>query len=130
MHGSRFWAAISCAQVLLDRHGVVSAALDRGVVRHDHALAPAHPADAADDGPGMHVAAVHAPRRKLADLEKGRSRVEELRDALARQHLAARGVLVARSLVAALRDDRDLLLQVLHQRAHARRCRGTPPSAA
>ena len=37
------------AQVLLDRHRVVGAALDRGVVGDDHALAPVHHADAGDE---------------------------------------------------------------------------------
>jgi len=35
--------------VLLDRHGVVGAALHRGVVRHEQALTPVHHADAGDD---------------------------------------------------------------------------------
>ena len=46
------------AQVLLDRHRVVRAALDGGVVGDDHALAAGHPADAGDDAGGR------APRRR------------------------------------------------------------------
>jgi hypothetical protein len=53
----------------------------------------------------MDVAAVHSPSRELSDLEEGRARVEKLRHALARQHLAARGMLVARCLVSALGHD-------------------------
>src|SRR6185503_17219114 len=59
------------AQVLLDRHGIVSPALDGRVVRHDHAFAARHAADAADDRGGMHVAAVHPPGADLAASEDG-----------------------------------------------------------
>ena len=50
------------AQVLLDRDRVVGAALDGGVVGHDHAFPPGHPADAGDDPGAGRLAAVHARR--------------------------------------------------------------------
>ena len=48
------------AQVLLDRHRVVGAALDGGVVGDDHALAPGHPADAGDH-PGAGASPSYMP---------------------------------------------------------------------
>ena len=107
------------AQVLLHRHRVVGAALDGGVVRHDHAFAPRHPADAADHRSRMHVAGVHAPRRELPDLEERRAGIEQAPHPLARQELAPLEVPFTRLGVSPERDQRDLLLQVVDQRAHA-----------
>ncbi len=81
------------AQMLLHRHRVIGAALDGGVVGDDDAFAPRDPADPADHRGGVHVAAVHAPGGELADLEERRARIEQLVHPLARQHLAAGGVL-------------------------------------
>jgi hypothetical protein len=67
----------------------------------------------------VHVARVHPPGGELTDLEKRRAGVEQGAHPLARQHLAARGMLVARRLVAADRDGGDLFLQVVDQRLHA-----------
>ena len=51
------------AQVLLDGHRIIGAALDRRIVGHDHALAAADAADTGDDAGGGHFAAIHAHRR-------------------------------------------------------------------
>jgi hypothetical protein len=59
-------------------------------------------------------------RRKLADLEEGRTGIEQRAHALARQELAARGVLRARLPGAARRGLRHLLAQVGNQFLHAR----------
>ena len=48
------------AQVLLDGHRVVGAALDGGVVGDDDALGPRHPSDARDDAGAGRVVVVHA----------------------------------------------------------------------
>src|SRR5262249_40037719 len=93
------------AQVLLHRHRVVGAALDRGVVRDDHALAARDPADAGDHRRARPGPAGHAPGGDPADLEEGRARVEQLVHTLARQQLAAGDVPVAGRLIAALRHD-------------------------
>ena len=67
MHGSRLCERdLLRPQVLLDRHRVVGAALDRRVVGDDHALAPAHPPDAGDDPGAGRVAVVHARARPAA----------------------------------------------------------------
>ena len=96
------------AQVLLHRHRVVGAALDGGVVRHDHAFAARDAADAADHGGRVHVAAVHAPSGELADLEEGRAGIEQLQHALARQQLAAGDMPISGGGIAALRHGLDL----------------------
>ncbi|MNS97754.1 hypothetical protein D3C72_1321000 [compost metagenome] len=60
-------------------------------------------------------------RGQRRDLEEGRARVEQLGHAVARQQLAACQVLGARGLAAALLHLRELLLQVVDQRAHGGR---------
>jgi len=57
----------------------------------------------------------------LRQFEKRRARIEQLRDAVARQQLVACDVLVARRLSAAERELRDLLLQVRDDRFERRR---------
>ena len=84
------------AQVLLDRHRVVRAALDGRVVGDDHALAARHPADAGDDPRARRVAVVHAVRGQRRELQERRALVQQPVHALARQQLpratcAARG---------------------------------------
>ena len=84
-----------CAQVLLDRHRIVGAALHGRVIAHDHALPPGdtpHPAD--DRGP-VDVALVHPVGRQLADLKEGRARIEQPLHPLAGEQLAARHVAFA-----------------------------------
>ena len=92
------------AQVLLHRHRVVGAALDGRVVADDHRLAPADAADAGDQPGAVDVVLVHAVRRKRAELEEGRARIDEAQHALARQELAAGKMPLARPLRAALGD--------------------------
>jgi len=46
------------AEMLLDRHRIVSAALHRGVVADDHRLAARHAADAGDHSRTGHLSAV------------------------------------------------------------------------
>ena len=113
------------AQVLLDGQRVVGAALDGGVVAHDQALDARHAADARDHaGARRGVLAalfgIHAERGQRRDLEEGRARVEQALDAVARQQLAARQVLLARVVAAAQRDLLELGVQVVHQQAHRR----------
>ena len=104
------------AQVLLDRHRVVGAALDGRVVGDDHALAAADPADAGDDPRARRVAVVHAVRGQRRELQERRALVEQPVDALARQQLAARRVPRAGLLAAAQPHPLELLAQVGDQR--------------
>ncbi len=77
------------AQVLLDRHRVIGAALHRGIVAHDHHLPARNAADPADQPRAVDfVLAVHPVGRKLADLEEGRAGIEQPLDPFAREQLA------------------------------------------
>ena len=112
------------AQVLLDRHRVVGAALDGGVVGDHHALAAVDPADAGHDARARHgvevvvVAPVHPVRRQRAQLEERAARVEQPVDPVADQQLAAAGVLGPGGLAAALAHDGQPLAQVVDELAH------------
>jgi hypothetical protein len=105
--------------VLLDREREIGAALDGRVVGDDHALAPRDAPDTGDDARARRLAAVHAVRGELPDLEERRAGVEQRAHPLARQELPAPDVLFARLVAAAQRRARDLLAQVLDQSAHA-----------
>jgi hypothetical protein len=59
------------AEMLFDRHRIISAALHRRVVAHDHALAPRNAANAGDDPRTGDFIPVQAVCRKLADFEEG-----------------------------------------------------------
>jgi hypothetical protein len=107
------------AQVLLHRHRVVGAALDRGVVGHDHAFHAAHPADAGHHAGGGHGVVVHAVRGQRRDFQEGAAGVEQGVDAVAQQ-LAARGVLGARGLAAAQRGAGEGGMQVVDHGLHGR----------
>src|ERR1700722_9033639 len=63
--------------MLLDRQGIVGAALDRSVVRHDHALLPVDAANPGNDAGGRSLSLVHAKSGQGAELEKGASRVQQ-----------------------------------------------------
>ena len=100
------------AHVLFHRHGEVGAALDRGVVADDHAFTSRYSADAGDDACAGGGALVHVVGGELGEFQKRRAGVNQAFDALARQQLAARGVLLARVFRAADGDLRDFFLQV------------------
>src|SRR3546814_4363708 len=89
------------AEMLLDGHRIVSAAFYRRVVADDHRLPPRYAPDARDHPRARNLAAIHVARRKLADLEKGRARIEQPLDALARQQFAAARVALARIFLGA-----------------------------
>ena len=84
------------AQMLLHRHRVIGAALDGGVVGDDDAFAARDAPDPGDDARRMHVAAIEAVGRQRRQFEKRGAGIDQEIDALARQHLAARGVPLAR----------------------------------
>ena len=106
------------AKMLLHRHRIIGAALDGRVVGDDDAFAPRDPAHPGDDAGRMHVAAIEAVGRQRRQFEKRRSRIDQEIDALARQHLAARGMPDARGLAAAAGDLVELLPELGDQRAH------------
>jgi len=88
-------------EVLLDGDGVVGAALDGGVVGHDHAPLAGDDADAGDDAGGRHLVAVHAVGGQRRQLQERRSGVEQGGDPVAGQELASCDVPCPRGLRAA-----------------------------
>ncbi len=73
------------AQMLLDGHREIGAALDRRVVGDDDAFAARNPADTGDDPGGRNLAVIHAVSRQLREFEKRRARIEQRPHPLARQ---------------------------------------------
>ena len=71
-----------------------------------------------DDARGMDIAAIEAVRRQRRQFEKRRAGIDQQIDALAGQHLAARGVAGARGFAAAAGDARELVAQLRDQRPH------------
>ena len=108
------------AQVLLHRHRVIGAALDRGVIGHDHALHAAHPADAGHHARSGHGVFIHAMRGQRRDFEEGAAWVEQGVDAVTHQQLAACGVLGACRFVAAQCGAGKRGVQVVDHGLHGR----------
>ena len=106
------------AQMLLHGDRIVGAALHRRIVGDDHALAPRDPADAGDDAGGGDLAAVHAVRGELADLQERRGRIDQRPHPVARQQFSARQVALAGGLAAALAYRVHRAAQVRDQRCH------------
>jgi hypothetical protein len=81
------------AQVLLHAHRGDRAALDRAVVGRHHAANAGHVTDAGDAAAalnaGIAVIVMHAKAGQRCELEPGRARIEQKRNALARQQLLA-----------------------------------------
>ena len=112
-------AVLACdllrAQVLLYRHREISAALDRGVVGHHHHFQSLDPADAGDHAGSGRGVGIHAFGGQRRDFEERRAWVEQGGDALARQQLAAFGVLVAGLLAATISRAAQSPVQFFHQ---------------
>ncbi len=89
------------AQVFLDGHRIVGAALHGGVVADDHDVLPHDPADPGDQPGAGRVAAVKPVRRRRADLKERATRVEQVGHPFARRHLAPRDMALARLFAAA-----------------------------
>ena len=108
------------AQMLLHRHRIVGAALDGGVVAHDHAFAALDAADAGDQAGAVDGVVVHAVGGERRQFQERRAGIEQPHDAVARQKLAARDVALADARRAAVRRLRRGALQLVGERAHAR----------
>ncbi len=98
--------------MLFGSDAVVGAALDRGIVDHQHAGAPAYQPDAGDDAAARWHARVQAVAGELPELEEGRAGVEHGGQALARQQLLALLVQQARLFGAADQGTRAAFMQV------------------
>ena len=108
------------AQVLLDGHRIVGAALHRGVVADDDAFAAGDAPDAGDDAGARRFIAVHAEGRERRELEKRRARIEQHFHPVAGQQFSARHVFGTRRLAAAGADFRLAGAQFADQRPHGR----------
>ena len=106
------------AKVLFHGDREVDPALHRGVVADNHALAPRDAADARDHAGGRRLAIIHAVGRERGQLQEGRTRVDELLDALARQKLAAGRMPRARTFRPAERRLCRFRAQLVHQTLH------------
>jgi len=109
--------------MLFDRERIVGAALDGGVVAHNHAVNAADAADAGNQaGAGRAVAAVavgiHAQGGQRREFQKRCSRIKQHPHPLARQQFAARLVFGARHLATAQGNPGQLHMKIVHQRAH------------
>ena len=109
------------AQVLLDRHRVVAAALHGGVVADDHAVDTTDPADAGNQAGAGGVVLVHVERGEWRHFEERGVGVEQHFDPVAWQQLAALQVLGAGRVAAALNDLQQPRVQVVDQCAHGGR---------
>ena len=108
------------ADVLLDGHRVVGAALDRRVVGDHHALAPLDAADPGDDAGGRNLRAIEPVRRERRQLQERRIPVDQRRHPFARQHLAPLLVPLLRTRGAACAHAGVACGEVVHQRPHGR----------
>ena len=106
------------AQVLLHRERVIGAALDGGIVSHDHTLAPCHAADAGDDPRGRHGIVIHAPGGKLGQFQERRARVAQVPYTVAREQFAAGLVFLPGFIISAPGHDTGFVVQVFDQGAH------------
>ena len=100
------------AHMLLHRQRKIRAAFDGGVVADDDAFAPRHPANPGDHARRRNILAIHAIGGEGGEFQEGRAGVEQIGDAVTRQQLAARGVAIARDLVAAKGDALRLGAQI------------------
>ena len=106
------------AQMLLHRHRIVGAALDGRVVGDDDAFAARDAADAGDHARRMHVAAIEAVGGQRRQFKERGAGIDQQIDALARQHLAARGVPLARDLAAAAGYLTEFFVELGDEAAH------------
>ena len=97
--------------VFLDRHGEQRAPLHRRIVRDEHERHPANDADARDDAGAGRLVVVLTPPAERRELEEGRSVVDDVIDAIARQELPTTRVPLPRDgTTGAVLDDPVLTL--------------------
>ena len=108
------------AQVLLHRHRIVGAALDGGVVAHDHAFAALDAADAGDQAGAVDGVVVHAEGGERRQFQERAAGIDQAHHAVARQKFAARHVALADARRPAGGGFGAARLQFVGQRAHAR----------
>ena len=100
------------AQVLFDRHRVIGAAFDRGVVSDDHAAATLDHADSADHASAGGIVVIEAAGGQGRELEEGRAGIAEAADPLAGRQLVAVSVALHRFLAATGTDPLQARVEV------------------
>ncbi len=108
------------SQMLLHRQWKVGAAFDGRIVADDHAIAPRDAADAGNQARSRCFVAIHSVGRGQSDLEKRCGWIEEARDAIARQHLAAGNMTLTRCRSAAVCGTRRCFLDGADRFGHRR----------
>ncbi len=108
------------AQMLLDRHRIVGAALDGRIVGDDHAVLALHDADPGHDAGCRRIVAVHTGRGERRELEKVGSRIDQALDAFARGELIAPAMLFDRFGASAAAHAGEPLAQLGDQPIHPR----------
>src|SRR5579859_204897 len=101
--------------MLLDRHWIVRAALDRRIVGDDHAFLPLDDSNASDDPRRRRFTAIHPPRRQRIKLQKRRLGVAEPLDTLAGKQLVPRAMFRHGVRPAGFADPLHALAQLGHQ---------------
>ena len=107
------------AQMLLNRHRMISAAFNRGVIGNNHAGDALNLANAGNDASTIDITGIHIPCSKLANFQKCRTRINEPIDACARQQLAAFQMPCAIFLTATASDNLRPLAQCRKQPVHS-----------
>ena len=107
------------AQVFLDRHRIVGAALDGGVVGDDRAGRAVDRSDARHDSGRRRLIVVHAVRRQSGEFKKGRARIDEPVDAFACGEFAAFVVTFRCVRAAALAHAGQAFAQLRDQDGHS-----------
>ena len=105
-------------QMLLDRHRIVSAALDGGVVAHDDAFNAFDAAYARDDAGARGGMVIHVVSGQLRKFKKRRAGIEQLVHALARQQLATCSMLFTGFFATAERKLFDMGAQIIDHCLH------------
>ena len=106
-------------QMLLHRHRVIGAALNRRIIADDHDFPARDPAHAGDHASAVNlVIAIHATCRQSTDLQEGRTGVEQSFDTITGQQLAAADMFLACALRAPDRGLGGAFAQFSNQRLH------------
>ena len=113
------------AQMLLDGQRIIGAALDGCVIGDDDAFMAAYVSNARYQSRRRNGSRVNLICGELRKFQKRRTRINQRRDAIARQKFScARDVPRACLFSAALRNERDLAAQILDQTLHRGFVRG------
>src|SRR5690242_2069310 len=86
------------AQMLFDGHWKIRPALDGGIVTDHQAFTSLDPADPRDQARSMNGIVIHAIGGKRRELQKWRTRINQVHDAITRQQFAATDMTFARTL--------------------------------